>query len=126
MKVETKWLIHAVVPDAQHVGIQVTNSKYGGPAVVMNHSHSRLDHSLDSSGQGLRPVGQRLELKRCPLSVQTFTGRTDILARMRECFSNDSQDQHMFVLYGLGGAGKTQIALKFIEMCQKETVPRWA
>ena len=123
MKGETKWLIHTVVPDAQHVGIQVTYSKYGAPT-ARNRSHSRLDHSLDPSGQALRPAGQRPELKRCPLSVRTFTGRSDILAQMRECFSNDSHDQNMFVLYGLGGAGKTQIALKFVEMCQKDTVPR--
>ena len=112
------------MPDAQHGGIHVTFSKYGAPA-AMNHSHSRLDHSLDPSGRALRSPGQRPDLKRCPLSVHTFTGRSDILAQMHECFSNDSQDQHMFVLYGLGGAGKTQVALKFVEMCQKETVPRW-
>ena len=102
--------------DAQHGGIHVTFSTYGGPA-AMNHSHRRLDHSLDPSGQALRPPGQRPELKRCPLSVHTFTGRSDIPKHMRECFSNDSQDQHVFVLYGLGGAGKTQVALKFVEMC---------
>ena len=111
------------MPDAQHVGIHVTYSKYGGPA-AMNNSHRRLDHSLDPSGQALRPPSQRPELKRCPLSVHTFTGRSDVLKQMHESFSNDSQDQHIFVLYGLGGAGKTQVALKFVEMCQKDTVPR--
>ena len=70
------------------------------------------------------PAGQRPRLKRCPRSLHAFTGRQDILAQMREYFFNDSQNQHIFVLYGLGGAGKTQIALKFIEMCQDESVPR--
>ena len=92
----------------------------------MGHSHSRLDHSPDPSRQILRPTGERPKLKRCPPSVQTFIGRYDILAQMRECFFNGSRYQRIFVLYGLGGAGKTQIALKFVEMCQGETVPRWA
>ncbi|KAJ7063881.1 P-loop containing nucleoside triphosphate hydrolase protein, partial [Mycena amicta] len=35
---------------------------------------------------------------------------------MQDCFFDCSlQQQHIWVLYGLGGAGKTQIALKFIE-----------
>ena len=111
------------MPDAQHVSIQVTCSEYGR-ATAISHSHSGLDHSSDSSGEALRPAGRRPQLKRCPPSVRTFTGRNDILAQMREYFFNDSH-QHMFFLYGLGGAGKTQIALKFVEMCQAETVPRW-
>ena len=91
----------------------------------MAYSHSRLDYSPDPSVQVLRLAGQRPELKHCPPSVHTFTGRDDILAQMHECFFNGSRNQHMFVLYGLGGAGKTQIALKFVEICQGETVPRW-
>ncbi|KAJ7030251.1 P-loop containing nucleoside triphosphate hydrolase protein, partial [Mycena alexandri] len=34
---------------------------------------------------------------------------------MHQFFKTDSGSQHIFVLYGLGGAGKTQIALKFIK-----------
>ncbi|KAJ7713105.1 hypothetical protein B0H16DRAFT_1341776 [Mycena metata] len=34
---------------------------------------------------------------------------------MHQFFDTDSGNQHIYVLYGLGGAGKTQIALKFIE-----------
>ena len=91
----------------------------------MAYSHSKLDYSPDPSGQVLRPAGQRPELKHCPPSVPTFTGRDDILAQMHKCFFNSPPNQHIFVLYGLGGAGKTQIALKFVEMCQGEPVPRW-
>jgi hypothetical protein len=52
-----------------------------------------------------------------PTSV--FTGREDILKHLDGYFSLDGPDkekQHIFVLYGLGGAGKTQIALKFVDM----------
>ncbi|KAJ6459330.1 hypothetical protein C8R45DRAFT_942353 [Mycena sanguinolenta] len=39
-------------------------------------------------------------------------------------FVQDTQKQRIYVLYGLGGAGKTQIALKFIEEsnCTTETI----
>jgi hypothetical protein len=52
-----------------------------------------------------------------PTSV--FTGREDILKQLDGYFSlegPDKEKQHIFVLYGLGGAGKTQIALKFVDM----------
>ncbi|KAJ7851277.1 P-loop containing nucleoside triphosphate hydrolase protein [Mycena olivaceomarginata] len=34
---------------------------------------------------------------------------------MHRYFSQNKTEQHIFLLYGVGGAGKTQIALKFIE-----------
>jgi tRNA A37 threonylcarbamoyladenosine biosynthesis protein TsaE len=34
---------------------------------------------------------------------------------MHRYFSQNKMEQHIFLLYGVGGAGKTQIALKFIE-----------
>ena len=40
---------------------------------------------------------------------------------MREYFFNDLGEQHVFVLYGLGGAGKSQVAYKFVNACQVET-----
>ncbi|KAJ7840619.1 P-loop containing nucleoside triphosphate hydrolase protein, partial [Mycena leptocephala] len=43
-----------------------------------------------------------------------FRGRQAILDKIHEFFNHDIGKQHIYVLYGLGGAGKTQIALKFI------------
>jgi hypothetical protein len=37
---------------------------------------------------------------------------------MHEYFSSDLGKRHIFVLHGLGGIGKSQITLKFIEECQ--------
>ncbi|KAJ7712587.1 P-loop containing nucleoside triphosphate hydrolase protein, partial [Mycena metata] len=48
-----------------------------------------------------------------PPPSRIFCGRQDILENMQHFFS-DSGIQHIYVLHGLGGAGKTQIALKFI------------
>ena len=53
--------------------------------------------------------------KLCPPPVASFIGRNDILDKMRSYFDTDCACQRIFVLYGLGGAGKSQLAFKFIE-----------
>jgi tRNA A37 threonylcarbamoyladenosine biosynthesis protein TsaE len=50
----------------------------------------------------------------CPLPSRIFQGRQTILDKMNQFFVQDIGKQHIYVLHGLGGAGKTQIALKFI------------
>ena len=53
-----------------------------------------------------------------PNPSNRFTGRADIIAILKSHFSNvnDSvQKRKYFLLYGMGGIGKTQISLKFIE-----------
>ncbi|KAJ7729352.1 hypothetical protein B0H16DRAFT_1697238 [Mycena metata] len=54
-------------------------------------------------------------INNCPPPSRIFQGRQAILDKMHQFFNTDSANQHIHVLYGLGGAGKTQIALKFIE-----------
>ena len=45
-----------------------------------------------------------------------FTGRTEIIAKLKEHFSaNPNNRRKYFLLHGMGGIGKTQICLKFIE-----------
>ena len=49
-------------------------------------------------------------------SSPLFTGRDDYLQKLRDYFGSDIMDKRKsFLLYGLGGIGKTQICLKFIE-----------
>ncbi|KIJ98987.1 hypothetical protein K443DRAFT_680284, partial [Laccaria amethystina LaAM-08-1] len=54
-----------------------------------------------------------------PNSSIRFTGRTDVLAILKEHFTAESNDKlrcrKFFLLYGMGGIGKTQICLRFIE-----------
>ncbi|KAF8598148.1 hypothetical protein BDV93DRAFT_526951 [Ceratobasidium sp. AG-I] len=58
----------------------------------------------------------RSRIGRCPPPSHTFTGREDILERMRSYFFDASPaERRLFVLCGLGGAGKTQLALKFVD-----------
>ncbi|KAJ7120123.1 P-loop containing nucleoside triphosphate hydrolase protein, partial [Mycena epipterygia] len=50
----------------------------------------------------------------CPPPSRIFHGRQTILQQMHQYFAQITGKQDIFLLHGLGGAGKTQIALKFI------------
>jgi Cdc6-like AAA superfamily ATPase len=56
--------------------------------------------------------------KLVPGPSQIFTGREDYLETLQKYFG-PSDDHHEgrrdFLLYGVGGIGKTQICLKFVE-----------
>ncbi|KAJ7840938.1 putative kinesin [Mycena olivaceomarginata] len=54
-----------------------------------------------------------------------FQGRQDILEKMAKYFSADPGQRHTYVLHGLGGSGKTQIALKFLDMMNRYQTPRF-
>ncbi|KAJ7742899.1 hypothetical protein B0H16DRAFT_1693718 [Mycena metata] len=54
-------------------------------------------------------------INNCPPPSRIFQGRQAILDKIHQFFTTDSGNQHIYVLYGLGGAGKTQITLKLIE-----------
>lgn len=56
-----------------------------------------------------------------------FTGREDIAQRLLETCSPNSASkaqtvQKRFVLYGLGGSGKTQVCLKFAQVHREKYV----
>ena len=48
-----------------------------------------------------------------------FTGRTEVIAKLKSYFFTNTNDavekRKLFLLYGMGGVGKTQICLKFAE-----------
>ncbi|KAF8991676.1 P-loop containing nucleoside triphosphate hydrolase protein [Cyathus striatus] len=49
-----------------------------------------------------------------PSATQNFTGQDEYLERLHNHFDkNDALGRKMFLLYGMGGIGKTQICLKF-------------
>jgi len=59
-----------------------------------------------------------MTFKRMPPFSPNFTGREGYLERLRTHFSMRPGQPHsrrLFLLYGMGGVGKTQICLKFIE-----------
>jgi len=54
-----------------------------------------------------------------PNPSNRFTGRTEVIAKLKKDFSMNARDpaekRNFFLLYGMGGIGKTQICLKFVE-----------
>ncbi|KAJ7061233.1 hypothetical protein C8F01DRAFT_1231161 [Mycena amicta] len=103
--------------------------KLGGIDYMLNHrlqdsvngrtSHSLLSRrALDPEHSILqqRPVQDEIQTtKSCPLPSKFFQGRKDILLQLDRLFQPiEKKEQKIVLLHGLGGAGKTQIALKFI------------
>ena len=54
-----------------------------------------------------------------PNPSNRFTGRTEVVAKLKRHFFGKTNDavkkRKFFLLYGMGGIGKTQICLKFLE-----------
>ena len=54
-----------------------------------------------------------------PNPSNRFTGRTEVVAKLKRHFFTNTNDavkkRKSFLLYGMGGIGKTQICLKFLE-----------
>ena len=63
-------------------------------------------------------IGHLKVPKICPLPVKYFTGRKEILDKMHQYFNSGYKSQHVFVLHGLGGSGKSQLAFKFLDDAQ--------
>jgi hypothetical protein len=60
----------------------------------------------------------KIEYKPRAPSSANFTGRRDYLTKLRDFFCAESDGplrRKSFLLYGMGGIGKTQICLRFTE-----------
>jgi hypothetical protein len=74
----------------------------------MFYSHSEID--LD--------IQPNISQQSIQASSRMFTGHRDYLNKLKQHFSpqiGQPKSRRDFLLYGMGGAGKTQICLKFIE-----------
>ncbi|KAJ7062192.1 hypothetical protein C8F01DRAFT_1284555 [Mycena amicta] len=90
---------------------------------------SRAEPIFFLGGHWLQPPGnnifqQRLvqeeiqTIRSCPPPSKFFRGRQDILLQLEGLFQlTELKEQKVVLLHGLGGAGKTQIALRFISEC---------
>ena len=65
---------------------------------------------------GDRPMGV---IPLMPNPSTRFTGRTEAIAKLKKHFltnlGDGVQKRKMFLLYGMGGIGKTQICSKFVQ-----------
>ena len=53
-----------------------------------------------------------------PNPSNRFIGRIEVIAKLKRHFSNadgSARKRKVFLLHGMGGIGKTQICLKFVE-----------
>ncbi|KAH8833277.1 hypothetical protein DL96DRAFT_718752 [Flagelloscypha sp. PMI_526] len=67
----------------------------------------------------LPPTSQVVRLKHVPSPTPYFVGRESLLQRLDNYFFVETDPCHIAVLYGLGGSGKTQGSLKFIQQSQE-------
>ncbi|EDR01945.1 uncharacterized protein LACBIDRAFT_332773 [Laccaria bicolor S238N-H82] len=55
-----------------------------------------------------------------------FTGRTEVIAKLKRHFFTNTNDgakkRKFFLLHGMGGIGKTQICLKFVDEMSDHTI----
>jgi hypothetical protein len=75
-----------------------------------------LTARLDDITRGIS--SPKIEYKPRTPSSANFTGRKDYLMKLRDYFSvkpDGPLRRKSFLLYGMGGIGKTQICLKFTE-----------
>ncbi|KAF8596369.1 FabD/lysophospholipase-like protein [Ceratobasidium sp. AG-I] len=91
---------------------------------VVTANMDRAVRSTEGKGEAVIAIERGIQLPsqpifrvgRCPPPSRAFTGREDILNQMDHYFSSPgSLERRLFVLHGLGGAGKTQLALKFVQ-----------
>ena len=86
-----------------------------------------IKHIISSPDYLLQARGNQLVLINPPLPTELFSGREKDLKQMEESFdfsktSMELKKQCRFVLYGVGGIGKTQLALKFIDQNEDKYV----
>ncbi|KAJ7357943.1 hypothetical protein DFH08DRAFT_801816 [Mycena albidolilacea] len=121
-------LSHVAANTRQYIQSQLVITQLAKAATSLSEKRGKV------SAGSLAPVLTAIEMGQsqvvptlvgCPPPSQIFQGRQDILARMKDPFSKDIGKRHVYVLHGLGGSGKTQIALKFLNMMNQYPTPRF-
>ncbi|KAJ7467937.1 hypothetical protein FB451DRAFT_1481068 [Mycena latifolia] len=84
-------------------------------AIDTNFQVHKIHETLTTITLNLSVAQATQSVNNCPPPSRIFHGRQTTLTKMHQYFDEDLGKQHIYVLYGLGGSGKTQIALKFID-----------
>ena len=69
-----------------------------------------INYGIKTTSDGVIPL--------MPNPSNRFTGRTEVITKLKRHFFNTNDSvlrRKYFLLYGMGGIGKTQICLKFVE-----------
>ncbi|KAF7344868.1 FabD/lysophospholipase-like protein [Mycena venus] len=86
-----------------------------GPTLNVTAQQIIAHNLYANSLAAMPPVEASQIVNHCPPPSRIFQGRQNILDKMHHFFIDGRGGQHIYVLYGLGGAGKTQTGLKFIQ-----------
>jgi hypothetical protein len=81
---------------------------------IRSEAHEIHASVISSSYPNILPPFHIPPQSHIPPPSRIFQGRQTILDKMNQFFMQDIGKQHIYVLHGLGGAGKTQIGLEFI------------
>ncbi|QRV92242.1 kinesin light chain [Ceratobasidium sp. AG-Ba] len=91
-------------------------SKRVDSAVISIEARKNAVSNLRIDGEvQLAVASQGTGYKACPAPTPVFTGRQDAVEQIAACLSTGGTQRCVFVLYGLGGSGKTQLALKTVQ-----------
>ncbi|KAJ6611869.1 P-loop containing nucleoside triphosphate hydrolase protein [Mycena sp. CBHHK59/15] len=71
--------------------------------------------NIGAIGPAVQPASLPPVTTGCPPPSRIFHGRRNILNQMHDYFARDVGKCHICLLHGLGGSGKTQITLKFLD-----------
>ena len=86
--------------------------------VVMIEILIQFYFKMEFNQQSSSIQNDTLSIPQKPNSSALFTGREDIIEKLKNHFAPQDQgntQRKYFLLYGMGGIGKTQICLKFVE-----------
>ncbi|KEP45608.1 kinesin light chain, partial [Rhizoctonia solani 123E] len=64
-------------------------------------------------------AGKPIVFNRCPAPTPVYTGRHDEAHQVVKCLLGGTCERRVCVIHGLGGVGKTQLALKSIELTRE-------
>ncbi|KEP45630.1 kinesin light chain [Rhizoctonia solani 123E] len=90
------------------------------------HSKKPRVHTAQIDGEiGIQPATANTimppTVRRCPAPSPIFTGCEQKINKVESCIAGSTIERKVCIVYGLGGAGKTQIALKVVE----RTYDKW-
>ncbi|KAJ7793145.1 P-loop containing nucleoside triphosphate hydrolase protein [Mycena olivaceomarginata] len=86
-----------------------------GPTVYQQYNIQTEHFAVNNFNTRSAVIQASQIVNHCPPPSRIFQGRRDILDKMHHFFTSNAGIQHIYVLHGLGGIGKTQIGLKFIQ-----------
>ncbi|KAJ7452294.1 hypothetical protein FB451DRAFT_696911 [Mycena latifolia] len=113
--------------EQQHWGRSSEVSAHTRVYLGMEDAKAKLRGVVDVILNPVVPVSDSpAYLKVCPAPTVHFTGREDILQEMTQYFNTGIGRRHIFLLHGLGGSGKSQIAFKFVEESPSLLVSRFS